>query len=63
VKLYFAEIARIGFKRNLTLDSILNAYFYALHKLQNKDKEIKKIGKLIEEEPMQETGKERKASE
>ena len=63
VKLYFEEIARIGFKRNLTLDSILNAYFYALHKLQNKDNEIKKIGKLIEEEPIQETGKERKASE
>lgn len=49
VKLYFEEIARVGFKRNLTLDSILNAYFYSLHKLKNKDKEMKKISKLIEE--------------
>ncbi|MCD6247003.1 MAG: hypothetical protein J7J87_01030 [Candidatus Diapherotrites archaeon] len=50
VKLYFEEIARIGFKRNLSLDSILNAYFYALHKLKNKDKEMKKLSRLIEEE-------------
>lgn len=52
VKLYFEEIARIGFKRNLTLDSILNAYFYALHKLQNKDKEMKRISEMIAEELM-----------
>lgn len=50
MKLYFEEIARIGFKRNLSLDSILNAYFYALHKLKNKDKEMKKLSRLIEEE-------------
>jgi len=50
VKLYFEEIARIGLKRNLTLDSILNAYFYALHKLHNKDKEIKRISDMIAEE-------------
>jgi len=50
VKLYFEEIARIGLKRNLTLDSILNAYFYTLHKLHNKDKEIKRISDMIAEE-------------
>jgi len=64
VKLYFEEIARIGFKRNLSLDSILNAYFYALHKLKNKDKEMKKLSRLIEEELTAEKIKENaKASE
>ncbi len=64
MKLYFEEIARIGFKRNLSLDSILNAYFYALHKLKNKDKEMKKLSRLIEEELTAEKIKENaKASE
>jgi prefoldin subunit 5 len=34
VKLYFEEIARLGFKRSLDLDSIINAYFYTLEKLR-----------------------------
>jgi len=64
VKLYFEEIARIGFKRNLSLDSILNAYFYALHKLKNKDKEMKKLSRLIEEElTTEKIKKQAKASE
>ena len=37
VKLYFEEIARLGFKRTLNLDSILNAYFYSLKRLMNKE--------------------------
>ena len=64
MKLYFEEIARIGFKRNLSLDSILNAYFYALHKLKNKDKEMKKLSRLIEEElTTEKIKKQAKASE
>ena len=51
VRLYFEEIARLGFKRQLDLDQILNAYFYALKRLDNKDVEMKKIvQKIITEE-------------
>ncbi|MFA5763724.1 MAG: hypothetical protein WC915_02840 [archaeon] len=51
VRLYFEEIARLGFKRQLDLDQILNAYFYALKRLDNKDVEMKKIvQKIVKEE-------------
>ncbi|MCX8190047.1 MAG: hypothetical protein N3F05_02345 [Candidatus Diapherotrites archaeon] len=50
IKLYFEEIARIGIKRNFTLDSILNAYFYTLHKLKNKKSEIARVCKMVQEE-------------
>ncbi|MEW6294815.1 MAG: hypothetical protein AB1467_00785 [Candidatus Diapherotrites archaeon] len=47
VKLYFEEIARLGFKRRLDLDAIINAYFYALARLERKDKELKFIQKKV----------------
>jgi hypothetical protein len=47
VRLYFEEIARLGFKRQLDLDQILNAYFYTLKRLEKKDEEIKEIIKKI----------------
>jgi len=51
VKLYFEEIARLGFKRGLDLDQMINAYFYTLKKLKDKDKAMKKITtKIIKEE-------------
>lgn len=57
VKLYFEEIARIGVKRNLTLDSILNAYFYTLHKLKNKKSEIARVCKMVQESITEEPSK------
>ncbi len=50
VKLYFEEVARQGFKRSLDLDSIINAYLYALGRLRNKDKELGEIMHLVSSE-------------
>ena len=36
IQTYFIEIARQGFKRQLTLDEIINAYFYALAMVRSK---------------------------
>jgi SpoVK/Ycf46/Vps4 family AAA+-type ATPase len=47
VKLYFEEIARLGFKRTLDLDAIINAYFYALKRLMNKEIELETIEKVV----------------
>ena len=38
VKLYFDEIARLGVKRSLDLDSVMQAYYYTLERLENKTK-------------------------
>jgi|GEM_PF-928326 len=37
VQTYFKEIARYGFKKQLTLDEIINAYFYALAKVRRQE--------------------------
>ncbi|MFH1663673.1 MAG: hypothetical protein ABH986_02605 [archaeon] len=51
VKLYFEEIARLGFKRTLDLDAIINAYFYSMARLKRKEKEMKLIeDKVLSEE-------------
>jgi len=51
VRLYFEEIARTGFKRQLDLDQMINAYFYTLKQLKNKDSAMKKVTeKIIREE-------------
>lgn len=51
VKLYFEEIARLGFKRTLDLDAIINAYFYSLARLKRKEQEMKLIeDKVLSEE-------------
>jgi hypothetical protein len=50
VSLYFEEIARLGFKRTLSLDAIMNAYFYALERLRNKEKELAAVRRFIEAE-------------
>ncbi|MBI4044832.1 MAG: hypothetical protein HY392_03930 [Candidatus Diapherotrites archaeon] len=41
--LYFKEVARLGFKRSLELDSVINAYFYSLARIRRKDTESKEI--------------------
>ena len=43
VALYFQEVARMGFKRSLDLDSIINSYFYSLGRLDNQESEIQKL--------------------
>ncbi len=43
VRLYFEDVARLGFKRQLDLDQMINAYFYTLKMLKNKDESVKKI--------------------
>lgn len=35
VGIYFKEVARLGFKRSLSLDETMNAYYYVLSKLGN----------------------------
>lgn len=43
VETYFKEIARLGFKRQLSLDEIINAYFYALARVKRKGVEEKEV--------------------
>ena len=38
VKLYFDEVARLGIKRSLDLDAVMQAYYYTLEKLENQKK-------------------------
>ncbi|MBI2598314.1 MAG: hypothetical protein HYW50_03900 [Candidatus Diapherotrites archaeon] len=45
--LYFREIARLGFKRSLEIDDVINAYFYALARLSRKDFESREIMEVI----------------
>jgi hypothetical protein len=50
VRLYFQEVARLGFKRQLDLDQMINSYFYALKKLKNKEATMKKMTEQIVKE-------------
>lgn len=50
VKLYFEEVARLGFKRKMDLDAIINAYMYALKRLKRKDEELDALEELVEKE-------------
>lgn len=49
-KMYFEDIASRRVKRKVTLDEVINAYFYALRRVENKEKEMKAIQKVVEEE-------------
>jgi hypothetical protein len=49
-RLYFEEIARLGFKRRLDFDAIINAYYYCLQRLQNKSKEMEVMKKIVAKE-------------
>jgi len=50
VQVYFKEIARLGYKRRLTLDETINAYYYTLSRLQNKKEEMSKVRKSVLED-------------
>jgi len=47
VKLYFEEIARLGFKRSLDLDSIINAYYYTLERIKRKNIELSLVAREV----------------
>jgi len=50
VKLYVEEVARLGLKRKLDLDSIINAYLYTLARLNKKSEEMDVFDKIAEDE-------------
>ena len=47
VQIYFKEIARAGYKRTLTLDETINAYYYVLSKLGNKKVLLEEVKKKV----------------
>lgn len=47
LKVYFMEVARHGLKRSLSLDEVIDAYFYSLKRVERKDIELKEICKAI----------------
>ena len=56
VRLYFEEVARLGFKRSLDLDQMINAYFYTLKKLKGKDAALKALAqKVLDSEKAKQT--------
>jgi hypothetical protein len=51
VRLYFEDVARLGFKRQIDLDQMINAYFYTLKRLKGKEKAIREATeKIVKEE-------------
>ena len=47
VQIYFKEVARLGYKRTLTLDETINAYYYVLSKLGNKNVLIEEVKQRV----------------
>ncbi|MEK6942099.1 MAG: hypothetical protein AABW85_04555 [archaeon] len=45
--LYFKEVARLGFKRSLEIDDVINAFYYALARIKRKDVESKEVMDVI----------------
>jgi len=50
VDLYYDEVARLGFKRELDLDAIINSYNYTLQRLKNKRKEMSELCRIVKNE-------------
>jgi len=50
VNLYLQEVARLGLKRNLGLDEVINAYYYALHRLSQKNEAMQRMEKAVKRE-------------
>ena len=46
---YFIEIARLGFKRRLSLDEIIDAYFYSLARVRSKGGKFSEVEKAVME--------------
>ncbi|MFA6269428.1 MAG: hypothetical protein WCW13_04225 [archaeon] len=49
VQTYFIEVARLGFKRQLTLDEIINAYLYALARVRRQSVEMNEVATAVKE--------------
>jgi len=47
IQTYFIEIARLGLKRQLTLDEIINAYFYALARVKRRGIEMSEVEEAV----------------
>lgn len=47
VQTYFKEIARFGFKKQLTLDEIINAYLYSLARVKREDTELSEVAQAV----------------
>jgi hypothetical protein len=52
IQTYFKEIARYGFKKQLTLDEIINAYFYALARVKRRENSNSDLSKAVKESGM-----------
>jgi len=50
VSLYVSEVSRKGEKRQMGLDTIINAYFYTLLRLKKKRKEMEYIEPAVKRE-------------
>lgn len=50
VELYVKEIAERGEKKQMGLETIINAYFYTLQRIQRKKKEMGAVEKSVTEE-------------
>jgi len=47
VQIYFEEVARLGFRRKLSLDETINSYYYTLLRLGKKREEEEKAKALV----------------
>jgi hypothetical protein len=47
IDVYFGEVARYGLKRKLSLDEVVNAYFYCLMRVQRKGVEMNAVREMI----------------
>ncbi|MCX6801333.1 MAG: hypothetical protein NTZ73_04040 [Candidatus Diapherotrites archaeon] len=52
IQTYFKEVARLGFKKQLTLDEIVNAYLYALARVRRQDIEMTAIADAVKKSRM-----------
>jgi hypothetical protein len=50
VELYVKEIAERGEKKQMGLDTIINAYFYTLQRIQRKKKEMGAVAESVTDE-------------
>ena len=46
---YFIEVARLGFKRRLSLDEIIDAYFYSLSRVRSHGAKFEDVERAIRE--------------
>lgn len=47
VGIYFKEVARLGFKRSLSLDETMNSYYYVLSRLGNPKECIEEVRRKV----------------